>query len=380
MLDLLMSIHVAAVALMLCASALLPATARAQGEAPQRIFYSGHSLLDTPLPQDVAAIAASVAAPLQWNRQSIDGSSIRERTWGAGAWQGFRTGNNREGSGMDVLAEWRAPSTVSAGAYDALIITEQHTLVGNLVWNDSVRYLRFAHERFISANARAVTWLYASWLDIDNPDDPRRWIAYERAAAPMWVCMATRINTSLAAEGRADRIKVLPAGALLAALVERATQGAGLPGFGAPTPRATLELLLRDRVHLTALGSYYLSLVVAASLLERPVVGAAVPAGLDDAAARALQAQAWPLVQQERAGREVLSLADCRERLASRFVHLYSSYLRDAVLRPTMGSARAHALALKWRAQWRWALRVNAPRHPLRFEAATDATFWLPQP
>jgi hypothetical protein len=74
---------------------------------PQRIFYSGHSLLDEPLPRDVAAIAAGLGTPLQhWERDTPPGSSMRERV-AAGAWP-------RE-------------------AVDTLLITEQHTLIGNLV-------------------------------------------------------------------------------------------------------------------------------------------------------------------------------------------------------------------------------------------------------
>ena len=52
----------------------------AQNTPPQRLFYSGHSLLDEPLPRDVAAIAASLGTPLQqWERDTPPGSSMRER-------------------------------------------------------------------------------------------------------------------------------------------------------------------------------------------------------------------------------------------------------------------------------------------------------------
>jgi hypothetical protein len=303
----------------LCMLTTLPAQTAGP---PQRLFYSGHSLLDEPLPRDVAAIAASLGTPLQhWERDTPPGSSMRERV-AAGVWP-------RE-------------------AVDTLLVTEQHTLVGNLVWNDSAGQLRRLHERLIAANPRGRTWFYASWLNLDDQTDPQRWIAHERAASPLWQCLATRINASLSAEGRTDRIEFLPAAALLAALVERVVQG-GVAGVN-------VSALFRDDVHLTALGSYFLSLVVYATLFERSPVGAAVPAGLDAAAARTLQEAAWALVQQERAQRQTLSAADCRQRTRD-FVAPYAAYVRDAIDRPRAGAARAWWLWAKHRVQWWWALR-----------------------
>ncbi len=289
---------------------------------PQRLFYSGHSLLDEPLPRDVAAIAASLGTPLQhWERDTPPGSSMGERV-ATGAWP-------------------RDP-------VDTLIVTEQHTLVGNLVWNDSVGQLRRLHERHIAANPRGRTWLYASWLNLDNKTDPRRWVAYERAASPVWQCLATSVNASLAAEGRSDRIEFLPAAALLAALVERVVQG-GVAGV-------SVAALVRDDVHLTPLGSYFMSLAVVATLFERSPAGAAVPERIDANAARVLQGLAWELVQQERAQRLTLSLQACRE-LTRAFVAPYAAYVRDVIDRPRVGLWRAWWLWAKHRAQWHWALR-----------------------
>jgi hypothetical protein len=333
--------------------ALCMVTTVAAQPAPQQLFYSGHSLLDEPLPQDVARIAASLGTTLQWGRHHLEGSSIRDRYE-------------------------QNPRALQGAVHDTLIVTEQHTLIGNLVWNDTVRQLRRVHEQFIAANPHGRTWFYEPWLGIDNKADPRRWIAYERAASPIWQCVVTRINTSLAAEGRGDRIEPLPAGMLLAGLVERATQGDGLPGLSAASPQATVERLVRDDVHLTPLGSYFISLAVVATLFERSPLGAAVPDGLDERAARVLQQQAWPLVQQEKAQRRAVTLDACRERLLPRFIGLYSNYLRDAVLTPQSGALRAHAQSLKWRAQWQWQLRSNAKNHPLRHDAATDPEYWLP--
>ncbi len=305
---------------------LLPPMAAA-APAPQRLFYSGHSLLDDPLPGDVAAIAVSLGTPLQsWQKHTPAGSSIRDRL--------VLGGQARPGVGFDTL-----------------LVTEQHTLVGNLVWNHSARELRRLHDGFIAANPHGRTWLYASWLN--RSADTQRWIAYERAASPVWQCLTTRLNADLAAESRGERIAFLPAAALLAGLVERVQRGE-LPGVG-------VAQLFGDDVHLSALGSYFMSLVVFATLFERSPVGAAIPPGLDAAAARALQPAAWALVQheretQEREKRLALSAADCRERTRG-FIAPYAAYVRDVIDQPRDGAARAWWLWAKHRLQWWWALR-----------------------
>lgn len=365
----------------------LPTAPALAGPAPpERIFISGHSLVDQPLPSNLAAIAASLGTPIQWNRQYMVGSSMRARARGSSAaaqattWDGHRQGDNREGSGMDVLGELSSPKTVTGGVYDALLITEQHGLLGTMLWNDSVRYLRHHHDRFIQANGQGRTWFYESWLGLDNKADPRRWIAYERAASPIWQCLATRVNVSLAAEGRNDRIRPLPAGALLAGLVERATQGAGLPGITVPGVRETVDRLVADQVHLTPLGAYYVSLVTYASMFDRSPIGAWWPAGIDGLAAKSLQTVAWELVEAERRGRRVLTLDECQDKLQSSFIATYWGYTRDTIWREELGLARAWLRWAKHRLQWHWKLRKGSTENPLRYDAATDRSYWLPAP
>jgi hypothetical protein len=198
---------------MLLASALVASAITTMNPAvaapPQRIFYSGHSLLDEPLPRDVAAIAASLGTPLQhWERDTPPGSS-------------------------------------------------------------------------------------ATWC-------------------------------------------------------ERVAQG-GVAGVN-------VAALFRDDVHLTALGSYFMSLVVYTTLFERSPTGGAVPEDVDVNSARTPQSFAWELVQQERAQRQTLRPADCREH-AQAFVATHAAHLRDVIDRPRLGLWRAWWLWAKHRAQWYWALR-----------------------
>ena len=364
----------------------LPPAPAAAAPTPERVFISGHSLVDQPLPSNLAAIAASLGTPIQWNRQYMVGSSLRARARGANAapqagnWGGYRQGYNREGENHDILAEWRAPKTVSGGAYDSLLITEQHGLLGTLVWNDTVRHLRHHHDRFIDGNPQGRTWFHESWLSLNDKNDPRRWIAYERAASPIWQCLATRINVSLAAEGRADRITPLPAGVALAGLIERATQGAGVPGVSAADVRSTVDRIIKDNVHLTELGAYYISLVTYASMFERSPAGAWAPAGVDAVAAKSLQALAWELVETERRDRRQLSLDECQHELQQAFIANYWAYTRDTFWMAELGPVHAWLRWAKYRVQWHWRLRRNGDENPLRHDAASDRSYWLPAP
>jgi hypothetical protein len=348
-----------------------------------RIFVSGHSLTDHPFPDYLATIAESLSTPAVWNQQNLFGSSIRERVRGRGAgetgWAGYSQGENRDGQGLNVVDELRRPKTIDSDRYDALIITEQHTLLGSLIWNDTVRYLRHFHDRLIDGNPQATTYLYHSWISLNDKDDPDRWIAYEREAFWAWQCVAARINQSLAAEGRTDRILSLPAAAALAALVERATRDAGLPGISGASVRQTMDRLFRDDVHLTSLGTYYMALVSYATVYRRSPLGAWAPSDMDEAQAALLQKMAWAFVTDVPDEQRVASLETCRSFINDEFVYTYWSYVRDTYWRPEGSAIRAYAKWLQHLSRWRYRLWRDAD-NPLSYNAAHDRSYWYPPP
>lgn len=342
-----------------------------------RMFWSGHSLTDKPMPGQFAAIAESLGRSVQWNEQMIYGSNIKARSRGDGNWNGFRQGQNRAGSGLDVMAELRTPRTVSGGPYDVLVITEQHTLLGSLVWDDSIRYLRFFHDRAIDGNAKQQTYLYQSWLGIDDFEDPRRWIAYEKAAAIAWRCVATRVNVSLEAERRPDRIASLDTGAAVAMLVERAMAGqiAGLGG----SPRQIVAQLFRDDVHLTPLGNYFVALFVFSELAGVPPTGAWAPSGVAAAKAVAIQNAAWAIRNDRARRNRPLSLEACRAYVAGPFSQHYLAYLRGKQMR-TDGGAKAYLTWMKHRILFSQKFKRQDALNPLVFDPATDRDYWFPAP
>ncbi len=346
-----------------------------------RIFVSGHSLTDEPMPGDLAEIARSLGTPAWVNQQIIPGSTLRMRTRGGppepGAeggdpgWRGYRQGRNREGQGMDVLAELQAPRTV-AGPYEVLLVTERHDLGWSLLTQDTVPALRHFHERLHAANPLAQTYLFEPWSDLPDPRQPGAWIAYEREASPMWQCVASRVNASLQAEGRPDRIRSLPAAAALAELLARSLAPAGLPGLGT-RPEDTVALLFKDSVHPTRLGSYYIALVSYAVIYRRSPQGAWAPPGVSAEQAASLQAVAATFT--EAAQQPLPTLAACRVRWEQRFCDTFWRH---------WGARTSDALSWVRRyrhvRQCRQAVSREQPDNPLFFDPGADRAFWWPAP
>ena len=321
---------------------------------PQRIFISGHSLTDQPIPRYVAAIAESLGRPLSWNRQYLEGSSIKQRSRGGEAgtpqWSGYSQGIDDRNEPVNVLAEFQKPSRHPDQPYDALLITEQHALLGSLVWNDTVFHLRSFQDRFAAHSTAGITYFYEPWLSLDNKSDPKRWIAYERAAAPVWECIVSQLNQTIGSEGRKDRLVRIPAALALAELIERATATPGVPAVTQSSVRSTVDSLLRDNVHLTPLGAYYVALVTVAVMLEKSPEGAWHPSEVTDRQAAALQRFVAEFVSQQRP--TALTLSDCRRYVVRSFLWTFLGYIDAAVWRNEMGYFRSLYLRSKLAAQW----------------------------
>lgn len=264
-----------------------------------RVFLSGHSLTDDPLADYVLLIADSLGDDFNYNQQIGIGSPIRVRTlgdsWDNLDWPGYKTGKNRDGMNMDVIAELESPATLGPGeVYDTLVITERHDILDVIRWEDTAGLLRHYHDRLIDGNPAGHTLFYHSWLDVDK-NAPQQWIDHEKNALFAWECVASKINHTLAAEGRADRISTLPTGAALVHLVEKilADEVAGIAGT---TPQK-LDRIFNDNVHMTSLGVYYVALVTYAAVFRGSPVGAAAPDGVDAQTAADMQQIAWDFVR-----------------------------------------------------------------------------------
>lgn len=325
-----------------------------------RIFLSGHSLTDAPYPDQLRRVAATLGRPMVLTEQNMFGSTVQARVRGG------------------VLDALREPE--GQAPYDALIITEQHTLLGNLLWSDTLRNLRLVHDELISGNAAAQTWLLSSWLEVDDKAAPERWIAYERAADPVWQCVAGRINDSLAAEGRRDRVHVLPAALAMAWLARRGL-AEDVPGISdAPRrPRDVMDRLLHDDVHPTPQASYFLALVTQAFLYRTPPFGAWSPPDMPPATARALQKLAWRFAAHYWARSRFMSPEACRNYVGDVFVPLYLAYQRDTKWRAG-GAVPAYFKWARHRITWPALFRGGHAGNPLYRDPGRDRDYWRRKP
>lgn len=291
-----------------------------------RVFFSGHSLLDNPLPDWVELIATSRGGALGWEEQIVLGSPIRVRTKGndpnAPGYPGYGLGKSKSGGAIDVLSELARPTQLAAGEkYQRLVITERNDLLGTIQWEDTAGHLRHFHDRLVEQDATASTLLYQVWPDIDKARADA-WLAYVERELFVWECVAERVNQTLASEGRRDRVRVVPGGLALAELVERALAG-GVPGITG-TRAARLDAIFGDQVHLNPVGVYLLAAVHYAALFGSSPVGAAGPPNVHAAALPVLQQIAWDTVSAHRAGAvQPPALAECGQRIANELCPAY---------------------------------------------------------
>ena len=283
-----------------------------------RTLFSGHSLMDNPMADNVELLADSLNKDFDWNQQIVLGSTIRYRTEGPGGnWSGYSEGKNRFGAGMNILDEFRSPSTIQppSARYDTLVITSRNDILDVILWEDADGHLRHYHDRLIDANSAGRTFYNQVWLGIDK-SDPQPWLDHVPEELFVWECVVSKLNLTLQAAGRSDRISVTPGGFALARLVEEALAG-NVPGITG-TERERLDAIFLDDVHMTPLGDYFIASVIYVSIFDESPVGGSAPSQVTAAQAAYLQRLAWDIVgnYDEVAGR-TRSMSTCLTRIAN---------------------------------------------------------------
>lgn len=326
-----------------------------------RLFISGHSLTDRPLPDMLEAMAVGAGRELSWQRQHIGGSSIRQRSAGIGErtlGSGFAAGTDRDGNPIDVLAEFNA--TAATGPYDVLIITESHRVLDAMWREGTAAYLRAFQDRFIGSNPVGLTYFFAPWADLSDPADPSDWIDYERRANPIWQCMVDNVNRSLAASARDDRIHFIPASLALADLVARLTSGETVAGFEDMRNGEAIAQLFTDRVHLTELGTYFVAAVTYATVFGGDADASPAPASLDARRAESLRLLATSFVGRWREQQRLATNANC-EGVPLAFIVAYTGYMEKTYARPEVGYLRARARRVRDIGRFVWTLWYAPP-------------------
>lgn len=263
------------------------------------ILFSGHSLMDNPIPDWTVAIAAARGDSVGWEQQIVIGSPIATRTKGDGAapgsppWNGYEKGKNKEGQSRttSLLGELASPTRLGDGeSYDTLIITERHDPLDTIEWENTVGFLRHYHDRITDHSDEGRTLFYQVWPDIDKAN-PGAWIDYVRLELAVWECIAEKANLSLEAESRTKSVAVIPGAVVLARFLEEAFAG-NIPGVSG-SEQEILDDVFSDNVHLAALGQYVIASALYSAAYGKSPAGAHAGSGLGADTMEAIEALAW---------------------------------------------------------------------------------------
>lgn len=249
-----------------------------------QVYHLGHSLVGRNMPAMLAQLAGAghgYASQLGW------GASLRDHWEPAVPVNGFDVENAHD--------RFRAAGeAIESGLYDAVVFTEMVEIADAIRYHDSAKYLTRWAQLAKSARPDVRLYLYETW---HNTDDPSGWL--------------DRIDSDLAKRWEADiafpaaralgvPIHIIPAGQVIAAVVQRITQAGGIGALSdrdalfAQTPEGGV-----DTIHLDDLGNYLVALTHFATLYHRSPVGLPLAlAQADGTAAKAPDAQAGLMMQE----------------------------------------------------------------------------------
>jgi len=224
------------------------------------------------------------------------------------------TGQMRQGAAINYQLETELRRD---RAYDVLVLAENHAVLSNIMYNNTVSMSRRFYDLFTAGNPDGQAYLYENWWTTNDPDlgSLLNRISRERLA---WNCVASAVNTT---RGARKPMKVLPASTALRALILE-IQAGQVPGVAAPSE------LFTDNVHLTHLGNYFIALLDYAVIYERDPRGlpragfdvrqnAPFPSQISEATAQKLQEIAWNQAQLARSDQtsHLQSLEACATQL-----------------------------------------------------------------
>ena len=294
-----------------------------------QVLFSGHSLIDNPLPEWVELIARSQGKKIAWEEQIVIGSPVRVRTRGdnsqSSGWDGYRYGKNRNSDGMNIIEELRNPTHIrTRQPYDTLVLAEINGSLSAVIWENSIGYLRHFHDRLLDGNLQGRTLYVHTWMPIENAHVPA-WVEHEKGASTVWQCVVEKVKLTLQAEDRPARLSIVPAGLALAVLVEKAIEGKLETIRG--TTQQKLDEIFRDNVHLTDPGIYFIAAVHYSAIYRQSPEGAAAPPTVPGALAKELQAVAWEVTRDfmKKATAQPLTMPECRRVIVERVCQTYWS-------------------------------------------------------
>ena len=235
---------------------------RAPAPPARAVFHLGHSLVG----RDMPAMLAQLAGPEHRHESQLGwGTSLKAHWEPEMEIAGFEAEN-------DHPRARPAAEALASGDYDAVVLTEMVEIRDAIRYHDSDLYLRRWVERARAGNPQAELFLYETWHPLDDPDG---WLArIDGDLDRHW--LGEVLHPALAAMPEAERgpVYLIPGGQVMAALVRRIEDGAGLSGLSDRTalfsrgPDGT-----QDQIHFNDHGAYLIALTHYAVLYMRSPVG-----------------------------------------------------------------------------------------------------------
>ena len=227
---------------------------------PQAVYHLGHSLVGRDMPAMLSQLMGN-----RYHSQLGWGASMRNH------WQSDVPGFAEENA---TPAFRPARDALASGDYDALVLTEMVELKDAIRYHDSAKALADWAALARSARPDIRVYLYETWHRLDDPAGWEARIATDLPA--LWEGQILR--PAMAASDQV--IHVIPAGQVLAALVQRIEAG-DMPGLSSRADLFGRDGAAPDMIHLSDIGHY------AVALTHYAVLSGESPVGLPHALLRA---------------------------------------------------------------------------------------------
>jgi hypothetical protein len=258
-----------------------------------KLFWVGHSLMNTDVPWMVKGIADAAQLPSSYRQQLNIGAALRAN------WEQPTTFNHipvwNDQLGRDE--EWGANPRIElpTGQYDALVLTEATPVDKQ---EGSALYAGHFVDLAVRGRKDIAVYLYETWDFVTPAGGWPRWRARIDEWRPVWEKIADDV---MAARPGGPKMFIVPGGQAMAALYD------AIKSKGRVGTLTDMKQLFEDDIHLNATGNYFIALVSYATVYRRDPGGTgAVSAGpyqkgltvvTDPATRAALQALAWQVVR-----------------------------------------------------------------------------------
>ncbi|MBT3142627.1 hypothetical protein DS909_02565 [Phaeobacter gallaeciensis] len=235
------------------------ATPAAMPQGSLKVYHLGHSLVGRDIPAMLAQLAGS---DHRYDSQLGWGTSLREHWYPDVPIAGFETEN--------AHPHFRpATEAIGSGEYDAVILTEMVDLRAAIRYHKSAKYLSKWAELARQSSADTQVFLYETWPRLD---DPQGWLP--RVNADLSALWEKKVLLPDLKNAPNRPIYVIPAGQVMARLIEQVDARGGIPGLSTREDLfSRTETGEIDPIHLSDIGNYLVALTHYAVLYQRSPVG-----------------------------------------------------------------------------------------------------------